>query len=118
MRHRGRSTALRYTTEGIDVVRLKNFGEPQWDEAEYGRYLDVERHMFAWCLVQFGGVDPTAASVRAEQRYPFEVPGTRNRGIIFHDLAWHYAMLELHGNMYWKARPDLERAPAEYEAEC
>jgi hypothetical protein len=53
----------------------------------------------------------------AEQFYAYEAPGDPMRGLVFHDEAWHWAMLRLFGDRYWVARPDLERPSSEYRAE-
>ena len=47
-----------------------------------------------------------------------EAPDAVCRGFVFHDEAWHWAMLALHGNMYWHARPDLVWVPQEYRQEA
>jgi hypothetical protein len=41
---------------------------------------------------------------------------TSFRGLAFHDLAWHWAMLRLKGEMYWQRHPDLAKPSAAYEA--
>jgi hypothetical protein len=88
-----------------------------WDEKEYGWYLDHERHMFAWCLVVYGGVSEMLARSQATEFYPFESATKPYRGLVFHDEAWHWAMLEVFGKHYWQARPELEHASADYRAE-
>lgn len=30
-----------------------------------------------------------------------------SRGSLFHDSAWHWAMLHVVGEQYWQRRPDL-----------
>ena len=37
--------------------------------------------------------------------------------MIFHDTAWHLAMLELHSERYWTRRGDLEAEPFAYAQE-
>lgn len=97
---------------------FKSFGWPEWDEVDYQRLLNEERHLFAWCLVHLGKVETSLAATLAERRYPFERKGKPYRGLIFHDPAWHYAMIALYGDMYWKAHPELERMSPEYNVEA
>ena len=89
-----------------------------WTEAEYVSYLAAERHLFAWCLVRYGGVSDADAQLKALARYPYEPPGDELRGLIFHDESWHWAMLHLHGEQYWLSKPHLERPSPEYEHEA
>jgi hypothetical protein len=90
-------------SEGVDDV---------WDdEAEYTRYLDNERRLYALALADYGGIAPDQAEREALERYPYEPPGAPHRGLIFHDLAWHWAMIRLHGHGYWRRRPELQAMP-------
>ena len=91
-----------------------------WDEKEYAEYLDHERHMFAWCLEVYGSVSQGDAQSRAEEFYKYEPPTHEPyRGSIFHDEAFHYAMMKIFGDMYWKKRQasEMESALARYRAE-
>lgn len=88
-----------------------------WDEKRYAHYLESERHMYAWCLVTYGGVPETAARAQAEEFYPFEPASDPYRTLVFHDEAWHWVMLKIVGGFYWKARPELAQSSAEYRAE-
>lgn len=92
--------------------------DPALTEQEYVVCLEHERHMFAWTLERFGAVPPAEARARALQCYPYEPPDDVCRGLSFHDEAWHWAMLTLHGSMYWQASPGFEVAPAEYLKEA
>jgi len=86
-------------------------------EKDYIEYLAHERHMFAWCLVTHGGVTRVAAQTQAEARYPFEIATEPFRGIIFHDMAWHWAMLALFGEQYWLSHPEFQFQSDDYRAE-
>ena len=86
-----------------------------WTEQEYVEYLAHERHMYAWCLVHYKGMDATLASNAAVARYPYEEPSDEYRGLVFHNDAWHWAMLHIFGETYWVARPDLEDQSREYQ---
>jgi hypothetical protein len=88
-----------------------------WNEKEYVKYLDHERHMFAWCLVVYGGVSQPVARSRSEEFYYFEPSDASHRGLVFHDEAWHWAMLQVFGEQYWQLRPELQSASADYRAE-
>lgn len=85
-----------------------------WSEADYRRTLEVERRGFAWVLCTFGKLDPDHARGEAHKRYPYEPPETPYRGLIFHDESWHWAMLYLHGEGYWRTRPDLADPSSQY----
>jgi hypothetical protein len=87
-----------------------------WSEAEYVGCLEAERRGYAWVMRHHGGLTPEAAWEAALLRYPYEAEGTPNRGLIFHDEAWHWAMLAIHGDRYWIDHPELLEPPAEYEA--
>lgn len=85
-------------------------------ESEYLAYLQHERHMYAWCMQKHGRRDQEAALAAAHSFYQYEPPSPL-RGLVFHDEAWHWAMLELHGDTYWKLDPSLETPGAEYRKE-
>jgi len=87
------------------------------NEKEYIKYLASERHMYAWCLVRYGGMSNAEAESEALDRYPYESPDTDYRGIIFHDEAWHWAMLRLFGEGYWLPHPELVCQSREYQEE-
>ncbi|KAB0551313.1 hypothetical protein F7R01_01010 [Pseudomonas argentinensis] len=88
-----------------------------WSEEEYAAYLGNERHLFAWCLVKYGAVAPAQAQIAAKIRYPYESADEPHRGLIFHDEAWHWAMLHLFGESYCHTQPDLESPSPEYRSE-
>jgi hypothetical protein len=85
-----------------------------WPEEEYLRYLAGERHLFAWTLEKYDGFAAPVAKQRAFEFYPQKPPTDRYRCLVFHDLAWHWAMLQVFGEQYWIARPDLEQPGPEY----
>jgi hypothetical protein len=87
------------------------------DEVGYVRQLEHERHMFAWCLEEYGGVGAAEATSQAQHFYEYESASGRCRGLHFHDEAWHWAMLKVFGEAYWSRRPDLETASAAYRFE-
>lgn len=91
--------------------------EVNWTEQEYLDYLESERHMYAWCLVAYAGLLPSDAREAAQSFYPYEPAGKHLRGLVFHDHAWHWAMLRIVGESYWVKRPDLLEWSAEYRAE-
>jgi len=83
------------------------------DEEEYERYLRDERVRFARVLVQIGGWTRDDAEAAARSQYPYEPADKEQRGLIFHDEAWHWAMLTLYGEGYWRDRPELLTPPPE-----
>lgn len=87
-----------------------------WAEAEYVRYLQGERARYAWVMRTYGAMSAAQADEAADLRYPYEPPGTAYRGLVFHDEAWHWAMLALEGEQYWLRHPDLAEPPQAYRA--
>jgi hypothetical protein len=87
-------------------------------EAEYCRMVADERHMFAWCLQKHGRRSPAEADAEALRAYPYEPASDPCRGLVFHDEAWHWAMLTIHGNMYWLKDRQLEEPSADYREEA
>jgi hypothetical protein len=89
-----------------------------WSETQYTEYLNDERRLFAWCLVKYGAVHPAEAQNAAERRYPYESADDPYRGHIFHDEAWHWAMLHIFGAGYWRTRPHFKSPSPEYLSEA
>jgi hypothetical protein len=87
-----------------------------WTEDEYVESLQGERRRFAWVMQRYGGLTPAQAEASALGRYPYEASDAPFRGIIFHELAWQWAMLAIHGNCYWVEHPELQHPPPEYKA--
>lgn len=90
--------------------------EPE-DEASYLDGLEHERHMYAWCSMRHGGRSPEAAAREAAAFYAYEPASNETHDLVFHDPAWDWAMLHLHGNCYWLSERTLETPTAEYWAE-
>jgi hypothetical protein len=88
------------------------------DELAYVASLEHERHMYAWCHVRYGGVAPDIAAALASNFYIYEPPDNDNRRLVFHDQAWHWAMLGILGDGYWRGHPERETASDEYRAEA
>lgn len=87
-----------------------------WDEAEYLDCVQSERRGYAWVMQHHGGLAPKEARKAALERYPYEPPGAPYRGLIFHDEAWHWAMLAIHGDRYVAEHPELADPSPEYRA--
>lgn len=87
-----------------------------WNEDEYTAYLGAERRRFAWVMVRHGGLSPDQAEAAALKHYPYEASDAKYRELVFHDRAWHWAMLTIHGDQYWIKHPELEQPSAEYMA--
>ncbi|MDT0424546.1 MULTISPECIES: hypothetical protein [Streptomyces] len=85
------------------------------NEEEYRAYLREERAAFARVLERYGSRTPDRARAEALTAYPYEPPQAPYRDLVFHDEAWHWAMLHLHGERYWHDHPELLHAPREYE---
>jgi hypothetical protein len=87
-----------------------------WSEAQYLDLLDSERRSYAWVMQQHGGLAPTEAAEAALERYPYEPAEAPHRGLIFHDEAWHWAMLTIHGDHYVVEHPELVHPSPDYRA--
>jgi hypothetical protein len=87
-----------------------------WTETEYLDYLLAERRAYAWVMEHHGGLAPAEASAAALEQYPYEPEGVPFRGLVFHDEAWHWAMLTIHGDRYTVEHPELAVPAPEYLA--
>ena len=87
-----------------------------WSEDEYVAYLAGERRRFAWVMRRYGGLTAAQADAAALERDPYEAGDVPYRGLVFHDQAWHWAMLKIHQDRYWLTHPELASPPAEYNA--
>jgi hypothetical protein len=56
-------------------------------------------------------------SPEALHAYPYEPSSDAYRGLAFHDEAWHWAMLTIHGDMYWLRDRALEVPSEAYRLE-
>ncbi|WP_386066307.1 hypothetical protein ACFJIW_17440 [Tahibacter sp. UC22_41] len=86
----------------------------QEDETGYADYLEQERVLFAWCLRTVAGMPAAEAREAAEAFYDYEPASNPYRGLVFHDEAWHWAMLRIAGPDYWTTQPSLAQPSAEY----
>lgn len=86
-------------------------------EAEYIIYLLHERRLFAWCLMRYGEFDVAEAYREAAKLYPYYSAIQMDREDVFHEEAWHWAMVKLFGNNYTKEYPTLAHPPYEYQEE-
>lgn len=84
-----------------------------WTEDDYVRYLQGERARYAWVMRTYGAMSSAQADEASDLRYPYQPPGTAYRGFVFHEEAWHLAMLALKGELYWKHHPELADPPWE-----
>ena len=87
-----------------------------WGEAEYVDYLQAERRAYAWVMRHYGGLTPAEATEAALECCPYEPEDHAYRDLIFHDEAWHWAMLTIHGDRYTVEHPELVHPPAAYPA--
>ncbi|CAN5709208.1 hypothetical protein BH09VER1_BH09VER1_44100 [soil metagenome] len=88
------------------------------DDVMYREHLAHERHLYAWCLVAYGGLAQAGANAKAEEFYVEQSIAEPMRCLVFHDEAWHWAMLRIFGNAYWITRPGTESPSPEYKAEA
>lgn len=88
----------------------------EWTEAEYVAHLAGERRRFAWVMRNYGGLVAAEADAAALARYPYEGADVPYRGLVFHDEAWHWAMVTIHQDRYRLTHPELAQPPAEYDA--
>ncbi len=87
-----------------------------WSEAEYLEYLRSERRAYAWVMRRHGGLTSEEAGQAALECYPYEPADAPYRGLVFHDEAWHWAMLAIHGDRYGHEHPEPADPPPEYRA--
>ena len=85
-----------------------------WSEDQYVDYLRAERRRFAWVMHRYGGCTPAQADAAALEHYPYQTSDAPYRALVFHDQAWHWAMLKIHKELYWVDHPELAQPPAEY----
>jgi hypothetical protein len=81
-----------------------------WSEDEYVKYLQGERRRFAWVMQRHGGFTAAEAEAAALAQYPYEASDAPFRGLVFHEEAWHWALLTIYQGRYWVEHPDLEAA--------
>lgn len=86
-------------------------------EKEYRSKLEEQRHMYSWCLQNIGGHSKINADKKAEEFYKYEPVSDKHRNLVFHDDAWHWAMLYLKGEQYWLKNPELKSETKEYSEE-
>ena len=86
-------------------------------EEEYLKQLKQQRHMFEWCLLNIGTFSQEKIESASNRLFSYKPESDRYRWLVFHDDAWHWAMLEIKGEGYWRTYPNLERASIEYAQE-
>ncbi|GAA5068016.1 hypothetical protein [Nocardia callitridis] len=89
-------------------------GAGELSEDEYLETLGKERRRYAWVLERYLGKTAAAAHAEALRFYEYEPPDVANRGLVFHNDAWHWALLGLPGGSYWQTHPEWERPGDEY----
>ncbi|MFG1697449.1 hypothetical protein [Nonomuraea sp. NPDC049309] len=87
-----------------------------FSEEEYVACLEGERRRYAWVMRRYGGLGEAEAEAAAREFYAYEPAGEPYRGLVFHDEAWHWAMLGIYGERYWVSHPELADPPPEYRA--
>ena len=63
---------------------------------------------------RYGGMALDESWAAALHCYPYEPSDEPYRALVFHDEAWHWAMLRLHGERYPVEHPELLQPPDEY----
>ena len=94
---------------------MTNQLETNWNEEEYVSYLNAERKLFAWCLEEYDDYAPAQAKQGAESFYSYEPQTDLHRGLVFHEEAWHWAMLKIIGETYWKTKPEFKSPSEQYK---
>ncbi|MFI7349351.1 hypothetical protein ACIBSR_24265 [Streptomyces sp. NPDC049936] len=87
-----------------------------WSEAEYLGYLQAERRGYAWVMQHHGGLTSAESEEAALEQYPYEPEDAPYRGLVFHDEAWHWAMVAIHGYRYAMEHPELAHPSPDYQA--
>lgn len=89
---------------------------PAWDEREYLRYLEAERADYAWTMQHYGGLSADEARQAAVEFYDYEPPDKPYRGLVFHEVAWHWAMQRIMADCdypFWHTHP-VPQPPPDY----
>lgn len=86
------------------------------EEQQYLQQLEHERYMFGWCLSTYAAIDVDIATAKAAAFYPYRAPDYPERELVFHDEAWHWAMLEIFGKQYWLDKPEYQLPSEQYIA--
>ncbi len=83
----------------------------------YSEQIRIEKHMYKWCLIKYGSLNHELADKQANDFYNFESEDNEYKYIVFHEEAWHWAMIKIHGENYWIVDPSLKSIPSEYKDE-
>ena len=83
-------------------------------EEEYIELLESERKSYAWTLVKYGDSTNAQAKEIAESFYTYEPISDEHRGLVFHEEAWHWAMIRIKGEQYWLSYPELLEPSQDY----
>ena len=73
--------------------------------------------MYAWCLETIGGLSEADAGHEALDFYKYEDANKKFRDLVFHDEAWHWAMLKIFGDSYHLNFPEYELPSTAYRNE-
>lgn len=98
-------------------AKVRSLDDEPLTEEEYVDSLEHERHMFAWCLVRYQGATWATAEAGAREFYVYRSADNPHRCLVFHDMAWNWAMRYMFGEGYWTGHPERESATDEYWAE-
>jgi hypothetical protein len=104
------------TSGVIQVTHSEGADMADWGEREYVDYLHGQRRRFAWVMQRYGGFTAAEAEAAALEQYPYEASDAPYRWLVFHDRAWHWAMLRTYQDLYWVEHPELAQPSAEYRA--
>ena len=83
-------------------------------EEQYALALDNIRYLFAWTLVRYGDFSHKKAKEEAMKQFPYQSENEDYRELVFHEEAWHWAMLFLYGENYWDNFPQYISFSDEY----
>ena len=86
-------------------------------EEDYLNQLQQQRHMFEWCLLNIGAYSRDEIASASDRLFSYKPESDEYRWLVFHEDAWHWAMLEIKGEGYWRRFPSLIDPSAEYEQE-
>ena len=96
---------------------MNSENQTTWSEDEYVNYLNMERNLYSWCLEHYGDFTHEEARKEALNFYIYQSEKEEFRGLVFHDEAWHWAMLKIYGENYWLTKPELSSPCENYERE-
>ena len=84
-------------------------------EEEHSDHLNLEKHMYGWCLKTYLGLSSREAEKKSEALYIKKTE--EQQRVLFALGSWHLAMLEIKGSQYLREFPNFVNETTEYMEE-